>query len=462
VTATPSPAFEDLWLTEALRLTEEDSGPLEDAEANRQARAAGGPFEARLVTRARLLGQRDGLLAARRRWRQGALLAAWLLGIVALFCGAGLAAGALGDGSRPVNVFWALGSLLGLNLLSLLVWALGLLGGGRQLASPLARLWLWLSGRLARDARALHLGPALVGLLGRARLLPWALGGLVHGLWLLILGSALATLLALLSGRSYLFVWETTLLGSDTFVLLTQALGALPQLLGFPLPDPASIAASGDAASPLAAARQAWAGWLLGVVLVYGLLPRLLLTLLCLWRWRRGRQRLRLDVERPGYLHLRERLLPTSERLGVNDAAPAQLPQQDAGSLARTGDEALLVGIELTDHTWPPPLPEGVRDAGVLDDGQGRRHLLEQLTRYPARRLLIACDPRRSPDRGTLTLLAELSRCATATRVWLLPAPLGGKLDPVRLDDWRQALDALRLAHCTGDLEELAWLETNP
>ena len=78
------------------------------------------------------------------------------------------------------------------------------------------------------------------------------------------------------------------------------------------------------------------------------------------------------------------------------------------------------------------------------------------------RRLLIACDPRRSPDRGTLTLLAELSRCATATRVWLLPAPLGGKLDPVRLDDWRQALDALRLAHCTGDLEELAWLETNP
>ncbi|KTT48755.1 membrane protein, partial [Pseudomonas oryzihabitans] len=168
----------------------------EDAEANRQARAAGGPFEARLVTRARLLAQRDGLLAARRRWRQGAVLAAWLLGIVALFCGAGLAAGALGDGSRPVNVFWALGSLLGLNLLSLAVWAIGLLGGGRQLASPLARLWLWLSGRLARDARALYLGPALVGLLGRTRLLPWALGGLVHGLWLLILGSALATLLA--------------------------------------------------------------------------------------------------------------------------------------------------------------------------------------------------------------------------------------------------------------------------
>ncbi|HAC66604.1 MAG TPA: DUF2868 domain-containing protein, partial [Pseudomonas sp.] len=101
MTAPPSPAFEDLWLTEALRLTEEDSGPLEDAEANRQARAAGGAFETRMVTRARLLGQRDGLLAARRRWRQGAVLAAWLLGIVALFCGAALAAGALGDGIRP-------------------------------------------------------------------------------------------------------------------------------------------------------------------------------------------------------------------------------------------------------------------------------------------------------------------------------------------------------------------------
>ncbi len=64
---------------------------------------------------------------------------------------------------------WALASLLGLHLLTLLGWALGLLAGG-EAAGALGRLWLWLSGKLARDARAAHLAPALLILLGRRRL----------------------------------------------------------------------------------------------------------------------------------------------------------------------------------------------------------------------------------------------------------------------------------------------------
>ncbi|MDT6082635.1 DUF2868 domain-containing protein, partial [Streptococcus pneumoniae] len=79
---------------------------------------------------------------------------------------------------------------------------------------------------------------------------------------------------------------------ADPFIQLTQALGALPSLLGFAVPDEAMIRASGDSQPALDVARQAWASWLLGVVLVYGLLPRVLLAGLCLWRWRQGRQRL--------------------------------------------------------------------------------------------------------------------------------------------------------------------------
>ncbi|WP_228778112.1 DUF2868 domain-containing protein, partial [Pseudomonas aeruginosa] len=113
-----------------------------------------------------------------------------------------------------------------------------------------------------RDARAAHLAPALLVLLGRRRLARWGLGALVHGLWLLGLLTALAMLLGLLATRRYGFVWETTILGSDTFIALTQALGALPALLGFPLPDAELIRASGDAALASEAARHAWAGWL--------------------------------------------------------------------------------------------------------------------------------------------------------------------------------------------------------
>lgn len=446
-----------LWLTEAVRLREEHAGPLDDEEANRQARAGGGDLSTLIERRALWLARRDGLLEALRHWRQGARLGAIALAVLAIFTGAGLAFAALGDGQRPVNVFWALGSLLGLNLLTLLGWLLGLALAGDS-GGALGRLWLWLSEKFARDARAAQLAPALPVLLQRQRLGRWLLGLGVHGLWLLAMTCALLMLLALLATRRYGFVWETTILGESAVVGLTQALGALPALLGFGVPDGEQIRASGTLAGDLESARRQWAGWLVGVVLVYGLLPRLLLAALCLWRWRRGRAALAIDLEQPSYRLLRERLQPPSERLGIRDAAPAQLHAPSAGAQLEAGAGAVLVAIELDgSRPWPPPLPKGVADAGVLDDREGRRRLLDQLTRFPPARLAIACDPRRSPDRGTLALLGELSRCAAATRVWLLQAPTGEALDSARLDDWHQALDALGLAHSSA--APLSWLE---
>ena len=282
---------------------------------------------------------------------------------------------------------------------------------------------------------------------------------LVNGLWLLAMLSALVILLMLMATRRYGFVWETTILGGDTFVVMTQALGALPALLGFSVPTVEMIRASGDAALNIESARQAWAAWLVGVLLVYGVLPRLLLALLCLWRWKRGRARLRLDLNLPGYAQLRERLMPTSERLGISDAAPAQLHHVESGVSELQSDGALLVAIELDDQRpWPPPLPKTVNDAGILDSRESRHKLLEQLSRFPPARLAIACDPRRSPDRGSLALIAELARNASATRVWLLQAPPGEALDAERLGDWHVALQQLELPF--ADCAPLNWLET--
>lgn len=460
MTAAPSPTLttlDRLWLTEAVRLREEHAGPLEDAEANRQARAQGGELPELIEHRALWLARRDGLIAALQHWRQGARLAGFALALLALFTGAGLAWAALGDSAGPVNVFWALGSLLGLNLLTLLGWLLGFLLAGDS-GGALGRLWLWLSEKLARDARAVQLAPALLAVLEQRRLGRWLLGLGVHGLWLLAMSSALLTLLALLATRRYGFVWETTILGEGAFVGLTQALGTLPSLLGFGMPDIDQIRASGTLQNDFESARQSWAGWLVGVVLVYGLLPRLLLTLFCLWRWRRGRASLQLDLQLPAYRLLRERLQPPSERLGISDAAPQQLHAPSAGAQLDGSEGAVIVAIELDQsHPWPPKLPRSVVDAGVLDDRQQRRRLLEQLTRFPPQRLAIACDPRRSPDRGTLALIGELSRCAASTRVWLLQAPAGQALDSQRLQNWHQALDGLGLVH--SSCAPLNWLE---
>ncbi|VXC05919.1 DUF2868 domain-containing protein [Pseudomonas sp. 9Ag] len=455
----PSPnPLDRLWLTEAVRLREEHAGPLDDAEANRQARAQGGELPELIEHRALWLARRDGLIDALRHWRQGARLAGFALVLLALLTGAGLAFAALGDGIRPVNVFWALGSLLGLNLLTLLGWLLGFVFAG-DAGGALGRLWLWLSEKLARDARAVQLAPALLAVLEQRRLGRWLLGLGVHGVWLIAMASALLTLLALLATRRYGFVWETTILGESTFISLTQALGALPSLLGFSVPDIAQIRASGDLASDAESARQSWAGWLVGVLLIYGLIPRLLLALFCLWRWRRGRAQLRLDLQLPAYRLLRERLQPPTERLGINDAAPPQLHAPSAGAQLDGSEGAVLVGIELDQsHPWPPKLPKTVADAGVLDDREQRRRLLEQLTRFPPQRLAIACDPRRSPDRGTLALIGELSRCAAESRIWLLQQPTGEALDSHRLQDWHQALDGLGLPHSGS--APVSWLET--
>ncbi|MBC3386150.1 DUF2868 domain-containing protein [Pseudomonas sp. SWRI179] len=449
--------LQNLWLTETIRLREEHAGPLQDQEANRLARASGGDLSARIHQRARWLAERDGLTQALRHWLQGARLALIALALLAVLSGAGLGLAALGDGQAPVNVFWALGSLLGLNLVLLIGWVLGLVFAGEQ-GAALGRLWLWLSEKLARDAKAAQLAPALLLLLQRHKLSRWALGVLVNGLWLLAMLSALVIVLLLMATRRYGFVWETTLLGSETFVAMTQALGTLPALLGFSVPTEDMIRASGDAALDIESARQAWAAWLVGVLLVYGLLPRLGLALLCLWRWRRGRATLRLDLNLPGYAQLRERLMPSSERLGVNDAAPAHLHRVESAVSAMDSDGALLVAIELDDRPWPPKLPETVKSAGILDSRESRHKLLEQLSRFPPARLAIACDPRRSPDRGSLALIAELARSASVTRVWLLQAPPGEALDAERLGDWHSALQQLQLPF--ADCMPLNWLES--
>jgi hypothetical protein len=402
--------LQNLWLTETVRLREEHAGTLEDLEANRLARTAGGDLPSRIQRRALWLAERDGLTAALKHWLQGARLALVLLMIFAVLSGAGLAFAALGQ--TPVNVFWALGSLLGLNLILLLSWLLGLIFAGEH-GATLGRLWLWLSEKMARDAKAAQLAPALLLMLQRKKLNRWALGTLVNGLWLLAMLSALILLLTLMATRRYGFVWETTILSADTFIHVTHALGYLPSLLGFNVPTVEMIRASGDGALDIESARQAWATWLVGVLVVYGVLPRLLLTLLCFWRWNSGKTALRLDLNLPGYAQLRERLMPTSERLGVNDPEPAQLHRVESSVGEFASEGALLVAIELDEQRpWPPALPKTVSNAGILDSRESRHKLLEQLSRFPPARLAIACDPRRSPDRGSLALIAELARSA--------------------------------------------------
>ena len=446
-------AFDDRWLAEAVRLRERSRGRMEDVAAMAQARAAATGAEPRILVRARALGVREGLEQVLAAWNARVRLAAVALLGLALLGGVGAGLAVAGDGQRPINVVWALGGLLGLNMLSLLVWMFGFLAPAST-APGVGAMWNWLSARMA--AGSAEVPRAFASLHRHAGLLRWWLGVATHSVWSAALLGALIGLAVSFLLRSHAFVWETTLLSSAFFVDFVAVAGWLPALFGFAVPDPETVAASGSAALADEVARRAWAWWLVGCVAVYGLLPRLLLWMGCALKLKHGRKRLRLDLNLPGYAELVTELAPGSERIGITDAAPERI------AIARVDGEhgfdgpPSLAGIELRgDRPWPPDLPAGVRDLGVADSREQRAGLLAALAASPARRLLIACDARLSPDRGSLALIAELSRHAGRCAVWLQGA------NGERAGRWREVLADIGLevgALLEDERQALDWL----
>lgn len=485
-----------LWLTETIRLSEERWGPYEDSEIVRGLRHAepADALSTAIEKRNLALARREGLDRLAAHWRDNAWLAALGGMVVAVVAGCIAALAALGDGSRPVNLFWALGGLLGMHIFMLSLWLASLRWTPR--AGALGRLVMAVAtrashfpplaavGRTAPELRppaAALLPRALAGLLQRAGMLRALLGAFSHAWWLLALFSAFVTLIALLATRRYEFVWETTLLSSHSFVILTQTLGWLPGLLGFAAPDAATIRAS-DGLQALGPAGQVmWSQWLLGCVFVYGVLARLLALAASLWFLRRRRPHLSLDLALPGLAVLADRLRPASQRLGVTDSAPEQLPcpgmpatpaeagdavgasmELAAGFTGRRHepDQRILAGVELPDDTaWPPaPLTDQIIDAGVLDHRRQRNALLDHFASNPPARLLVVCDGAQTPDRGTIGLVAQMARAAGAARIGLLGAAENG-----RHGHWRERLIDAGIpaaSVCTDVAAGIHWLET--
>lgn len=478
--AHPSPvplsALETRWLAELVRRHETRHGRLDDRDALIDARSGPPDLETRICLRADALGTREGWRDAILRWRGRARLSLLAAGVLALMLGAASAAAVLGDGTRPVNVVWALGGLLGVHFFSLLLWFASMLAAPRAArgGSALGAFWLRLVAMFDRSPAAADLPLALGGLLARGRLATYGLGLVSHLLWLLALSGAAAGLLVLLAARRYGFVWETTILPADAFVSLTTLLGAVPGWLGFPVPDAALVLDSAQdgvgvrssiGAAAAEAARRAWSGWLLGCLLVYGVLPRLLLALGCALLWRLGTNRLRLDLGLPEYMRLRAGLLPASERLGIRDPAPpgGSRPVRHAGRPGSTG-VVTMVALELGDDLpWPPVEWSALADdGGRLDSREQRRAILDRFERAPPARLLIAIDRRLTPDRGSLGLITELVDRAGETRLWALPAA-DTRAD--RLGLWRDGMARLGVAPEAVLHDQAAvarWLEGTP
>ncbi|MBC2768982.1 DUF2868 domain-containing protein [Pusillimonas minor] len=418
-------SFNAVWLAETLRIKELRDGALEDTTQVARALGRGGSFAQRLVARAQGLAERENIQTTFVHWRALGKLAFAVMAIAAILTGAGLAAGALGDGTRPVNLMLAIALLLGLHTLTFIFWLIGTTASSSH-ASGLGTVWLWMTARMARTPQSTAAGQALVATLQRSQGLKPMLGMLTHAVWSVAFVAALLTLLALLSARQYVFQWETTLLAPDTFATITRLLGGLPSLIGFPVPADTVVSQSMAGALPAnIGAGPIWSQWLLGVIVAYGFVPRFLALLACVITWQRRMQHLTLDTTLPGFIELKPRLMPGSLNTGIDAPAPDLFshPREAGPSRPMTpGGHNALVALELpNDITWPPSGLETLgTDLGRVDTREQRHTLLSVLESKQYDHLIAACDGRLTPDRGTLLYFQALAQTCKQFHVLIL------------------------------------------
>ncbi len=424
-------------LAEAARYLEGASGQAtDDAAAVAAARQADGSLETKIITRATALPA-HGQLAAEisHLWTMLRGLVT-LLFIVAAGAGAATARTAFAtvDGTT-VNFFWALASLLGLHLLSFVLWIILLSAPRLSQGGALGRgaLWLWrqaaerLGANRHRAAALQAFGTRyLGGKPGR-----WLASSLSHTVWFGYLGGATVMVVALLSAQRYTFVWETTILDAGAYTSLTAVLAALPAALGITVPDMAAAIAAEWPGSPDLAHQGLWSSLLVSALLLYGLAPRGVALLVTAVMCRRAVSHTVLDMTIPYYAELAARLTPTVTATRIVDgdtdrptvyATPPALrdlpPPPPAGPV-------FLIGWEVdTPHTgWPPPgAGTGAHDLGRRDGASeldAAINAIDSGGQQPGR-LIIVVDMRQPPDRGVTTVLKRLRTAARGRAVVVL------------------------------------------
>ncbi|WP_392561964.1 DUF2868 domain-containing protein [Orbus sturtevantii] len=431
--------LKSLWLTETVRLIEKDGARFDDDEANRQARSIKGDISARIIKRADILSEQHGLKKSQQEWLHSAKLSFFILFIIALFTGAGLAFSALAN--NPVNLYWALLCLLGFHFVTLCLWLISCIFLPNESGSFFIHLWLWLAKKIAKKSTASQVLPAFITVFNKQ--LRWLIGLIVNLLWSVILFSALIVLVALLSTKNYSFEWQTTLLSADAVITITHFLGELPTMLGFSLPDNDTIRAS-EQAMVNGEIRSAWAVWLLGIFIVYGVAIRLILFIFCGMKWRFGCQNISLSIQYPQYqLLINELDIAPIKYIVDQDGSSDTLLCDQNKQIVKTSANTALVAIDI-EPNWSPP--NHINFLGFLNSNEQRKAVLDFLQQHPANKLLIAIDTDRSPDRGIINLIQLLAVKAADCRIWFINQ---GR----QLNNWQESLSKLKIV-----LADTSWL----
>lgn len=314
--------------------------------------------------------------------------------------------------TNVVNFFYVLVCLLGFHTIMLLGWlVMTLINQGKQssnwFASFVSPSYL-IRGKDDVTKAAVDLYERQLQHSG----MRWYLGRFSHQLWLATLTGMLLAIIFLLIVRQYSFSWESTLLSDQALITLTQVLGWLPSMVGFGVPDSTAIVQSRlvTDAMPLSVARQ-WAGFLVGSLLMYGIVPRAIAWALCALMFRR--KKMRLDIKQPYY----QKILNFWQRhvVDADDFNEAPAPIAPKATIS-TGKKlvALLEYPSEQDNWWQLGLNDSqntVEYFGIIDDRDDMDRLTTYLDSHPVQ-VLLGIHSKALPDRGTLRKLDRIAEHA--------------------------------------------------
>jgi hypothetical protein len=451
--------YDGRLIAEALRYHDAAGAPGEDRRAEDAARNAVGDLEHKIIVHARHRDSAVPMGEALHHFRSALRIAFILAAGVAFIAGIATAHTALtAPQGMPVNFHWALLGMLGVETVVLVLWIVFALVSRGESASPslggvVYSAGRWLVRLLHRDAIQLAMVRAMAAVNARGSIARWSFGAITHGLWLSFLAGALAMTLLSLSVKQVNFVWQTTILSERSYVPATQALAALPRLVGFAAPTADEIRASrwaGQGAPPLQVSR-AWAELLVASLILYGIAPRLLLFVLCWFRRAAAIRGFRLDLDLPEYQRLRDRLMAPARETRVldeddEDVGANRMEPVASATISFSGPVALIgLEIEIPATGWPPDAPRiAWRDLGSVDTREDRERVIDALRSQPPGLILVAVSLLTSPDRGVRGFLARLGGIgATPVALLLTDATrlakrFRAKDAEQRLADWRR------------------------
>ena len=378
-------------------------------------------FIHRLATRAKHLIQDNALEDRLRQPQQQFVRVSRICLVVAAILG-GLAASQAVSESSILNIYWLLAVLLGFNTISLLLWISGITLNLQSLSSGIAaQLASWLPYREKKTPTIASLASrawwesCLTGGVGK-----WRISVLTHKFWLTYLTAGMGLLILRMLAKQYNFIWGTTLLPDSSLPRLTHILGTPLEAMGLKIPDdPQTVASRIGAGKQDAETRGAWANFLIGSLLIYGILPRLLLLSLSLVMQKWSEYRFKLDLYLPYYIELRQRLMARELKAKVIDAdpnagiKPAEVARPPENVSIPANAQAF--GIELDQATlWP----ESVTCRLNIIDQQSHDEAIALIKNVKGP-LLLGVAAHRLPDRGVQRLIKELVD-STAEKPWLI------------------------------------------